>query len=101
MTHQKDLVDSGYWPLYRYDPRVTLEGKRAFHLDSRKPKLSFAEVAGKEARFAMLTRSDPATAERLFSLAQQDIDERWNLYEQFADLERDITDIEDREETRS
>jgi pyruvate-ferredoxin/flavodoxin oxidoreductase len=101
MTHQKDLVDSGYWPLYRYDPRVTLEGKHAFHLDSRKPKLSFAEVAGKEARFAMLARSDPATAERLFALAQDDIDERWNLYEQFSDLERAITDVEGREESSS
>ncbi len=101
MTHQKDLVDSGYWPLYRYDPRVTLEGKHAFNLDSRKPKLSFAEVAGKEARFAMLARSDPATAERLFAMAQNDIDERWNLYEQFSDIDRVITDVEDREESRS
>jgi pyruvate-ferredoxin/flavodoxin oxidoreductase len=101
MTHQKDLVDSGYWPLYRYDPRVTLEGKHAFHIDSKKPKISFAEVAAKEARFAMLTRSDPATAERLFALAQDDINERWNLYEQFSDIERAVTDMEDKEESRS
>jgi pyruvate-ferredoxin/flavodoxin oxidoreductase len=92
MTHQKKLTDAGYWPLYRYDPRVILEGKHAFHVDSRKPTLTFAEVAKEEARFAMLTRSDPETAARLFDLAQQDIDERWNLYEQFEDLERRIPD---------
>ncbi len=46
----------------------------------------------------MLTRSDPQTAERLFALAQDDIDERWRLYEQFEDLERVIPDEESREE---
>ena len=97
MSHQKRLVDSGFWPLYRYDPRLTLVGKHAFHLDSRAPTLSFAEVAKDEARFAMLTRSDPQTAERLFALAQDDIDERWRLYEQFEDLERVIPDEEARE----
>ena len=98
MSHQKDLVDAAYWPLYRYDPRVTSEGKHAFHLDSRAPKLSFAEVAKKEARFAMLMRSSPQTAERLFALAQDDIDERWRLYEQFVDIERVIPDEEARNE---
>ena len=90
MEHQKDLVSSGFWPLYRYDPRVTLEGKHAFHLDSRKPTLAFAEVAKTEGRFAMLMRSAPETAERLFAMAQEDIDERWNLYEQFEDMDRTI-----------
>ncbi len=92
MTHQKALVESGYWPLYRYDPRVTVEGKHAFHLDSRKPSIPFAEVAREEARFAMLARHDPDRAARLAVLAQADIDERWRLYEQFEDLERTIPD---------
>ncbi|RMH73416.1 MAG: pyruvate:ferredoxin (flavodoxin) oxidoreductase, partial [Actinomyces sp.] len=92
MTHQKELVESGFWPLYRYDPRVTLEGKHAFHLDSRRPSVPFVEVARQEARFAMLERSDPERAARLAALAQADIDERWRLYEQFEDLERTIPD---------
>jgi pyruvate-ferredoxin/flavodoxin oxidoreductase len=98
MSHQKDLVDSGYWPLYRYDPRQIAGGKHAFRLDSRAPTLSFAEVAKDEARFAMLMRSSPQTAERLFALAQDDIDERWRLYEQFAELERVLPDGELTEE---
>ena len=77
---------------------VTLDGKHPFHLDSRKPTLSFAEVAKNEGRFAMLMRSAPETAERLFALAQDDIDERWSLYEQFEYIERTITDEEARVE---
>jgi len=98
MSHQKKLTEAGFWPLYRYDPRVTVDGKHAFHLDSRAPSIPFSEVAAKEARFAMLHRSDPEQARRLGALAQADIDERWKLYEQFADLERVIPDEQPDEE---
>jgi pyruvate-ferredoxin/flavodoxin oxidoreductase len=96
MSHQKEAVDSGYWPLYRFDPR--LEDNYPFHLDSNKPSIPFKELACQEARFAMLARSQPEEAERLFKLAQQDIDERWSLYEQLADIERNIPgDLEEEE----
>ena len=88
MTHQKDAVNSGFWPLYRYDPREAVAGGTPFHLDSRKPKMPFKEFAMQEARFAMLSRTDPAAAERLFNLAQQDIDDQWNYYEQMATVKR-------------
>ncbi len=89
-------MDSGYWPLYRYDPRLGAEGKRPFRLDSRKPSLKFEDFAQKEARFAMLARTQPAEAERLFRLAQEDIDERWRLYEQLAEIDRSIpSDMEE------
>jgi len=45
MSHQRELVDSGYWPLYRYDPRVVEEGKHPFRLDSRPPTKAFRAVA--------------------------------------------------------
>jgi len=98
MTHQKLLADSGFWPLYRYDPRVTVDGKHAFHLDSQAPSIPFSEVASSEARFAMLQRSDPEQARKLGDLAQADIDERWKLYEQFANIERVIPDEQPDEE---
>ena len=41
MSHQKDLVNSGFWPLFRYDPRLAHDHGRPFHLDSHKPKLPF------------------------------------------------------------
>ncbi len=97
MSHQKEAVDSGYWPLYRYDPRPG-DG-RPFRLDSRKPSLPFKEFAWQEARFAMLARSSPEEAERLFRMAQEDIDERWRLYEQLADIERAVPAEEEGVET--
>jgi pyruvate-ferredoxin/flavodoxin oxidoreductase len=90
MTHQKTVVQSGFWPLYRYDPRSAHAGEHPFHLDSRKPTIPFAELAQQEARFAMVARSDPKHAERLMQLAQKDIDDQWHYYEQMAGVERDI-----------
>lgn len=90
MTHQKDAVSSGFWPLFRYDPREAHSGMRPFHLDSRKPTKPFKEFAMQEGRFAMLARSNAAHAEHLFALAQQDIDDQWHYYEQMAGVERDI-----------
>ena len=93
MSHQKDLVKSGFWPLYRYDPRKAQLGEHPFHLDSHKPSLPFREVALQEARFAMLARSQPERAEHLLDLAQRDIDDTWHYYEQLADVEREYTDL--------
>jgi pyruvate-ferredoxin/flavodoxin oxidoreductase len=90
MSHQKTVVQSGFWPLYRYDPRLARAGERPFHLDSRKPTIPFAELAQQEARFAMVARSDPRNAERLLALAQKDIDDQWHYYEQMAGVEREI-----------
>ena len=91
MTHQKDAVQSGFWPLYRYDPRLAHGGKLPFQLDSRKPKMSFEKFAMQEARFGMLARTDPEHAKHLFALAQGDIDDTWNYYSQMAGIERGIT----------
>ncbi len=90
MTHQKTVVQSGFWPLYHYDPRLAHAGEHPFHLDSRKPTIPFSELAKQEARFAMVARSDPKNAERLSALAQKDIDDQWHYYEQMAGVEREI-----------
>jgi pyruvate-ferredoxin/flavodoxin oxidoreductase len=90
MTHQKDVTGSGFWPLFRYDPRNAHQSLRPFHLDSRRPQLPFREFAMKEARFATLMRSNPEQADRLFQLAQAEIDDRWHYYEQMAGIEREL-----------
>lgn len=90
MTHQKDAVNSGYWPLYRFDPRIGKDGGKPFQLDCHKPRLSFKQFASQEARFAMLQKSNPRQAERLFELAQRDIDDRWHYYEQISNVERSL-----------
>ncbi|MEQ1830201.1 MAG: pyruvate:ferredoxin (flavodoxin) oxidoreductase, partial [Pirellula sp.] len=95
MSHQKEAVQSGYWPLYRYDPRVAHDDGKPFHLDSRKPTIPFRSFASKEARFSVLQRSDPARAEHLLRLAQNDIDDRWHYYEQIANIERSLAGLMD------
>ncbi|MGE5407747.1 MAG: thiamine pyrophosphate-dependent enzyme, partial [Syntrophothermus sp.] len=92
MSHQKEATATGYWPLYRYDPRLGGQGQHPFHLDSRKPTQPFKDFAAKEARYAMLARANPAQAERLMRLAQRDIEERWRFYEQMAGIERTVPD---------
>jgi pyruvate-ferredoxin/flavodoxin oxidoreductase len=92
MTHQKEAVQSAYWPLFRYDPRLAGAGLHPFHLDSRKPTLKLKDFALKEARYAMLARTDPERAERLLALAQRDVEERWRFYEQMAGIERSVPD---------
>ena len=90
MTHMRDAVKSGHWPLYRFAPG-TQEHTKPFRLDSRKPAMALSEFARVEARFAMLERSNPERAHYLMSLAQADVDERWRYYEQLAGVERSTT----------
>jgi pyruvate-ferredoxin/flavodoxin oxidoreductase len=90
MSHQKEATGSGFWPLFRYDPRRAHAGEHPFQLDSRKPKIAFKDFAVQEGRFASLQHSDPKASEELLRLAQGDIDEQWRLYEQMAGMERDM-----------
>jgi pyruvate-ferredoxin/flavodoxin oxidoreductase len=84
---QKAAVDSGAWILYRYDPRRAEQGLNPLQLDSRAPKIPLKDYVYNETRFRMLTQSMPEEAERLLALAQQDVNERWQMYEQLASLE--------------
>ena len=84
MTNQKLAVDSGYWPLYRYNPMLRLEGKNPFKLDSKNQKIGFSALSEKELRFKILEKSSPENAKELFKTAQNDIDERWNYLENIA-----------------
>ena len=94
MEQQKLAVDTGYWPLYRYDPRHGSAGEHPFRLDSRPPKLPVSEFMSREARFAMLARARPADAAELAELAQHDVDERWHVYEQVAQIEHERAEPE-------
>ncbi|RIL03988.1 MAG: pyruvate:ferredoxin (flavodoxin) oxidoreductase [Proteobacteria bacterium] len=89
MTHQRDAAKSGFWPLWRYHPGSDPH-QQPFRLDSRAPSMPLRAFAEKEARFAMLMRSDPQRADELLALAQQDADERWRHYTQLAGLERSV-----------
>ena len=87
MTHMKTAVQSGHWPLYRYQPGDG-QATQPFQLDSAAPTVPYADFAGSEARFSMLARSDPQRAAELQTLAQSDASARWHHYEQLAGVER-------------
>jgi pyruvate-ferredoxin/flavodoxin oxidoreductase len=86
MVNQKAAVDCGHWPLYRYNPLLHGQGKNPFKLDSKPPKIKFEEYAYLEARYKMLTKSNPEEAKRLMHLAQGDVDRRWEV---LSELEKD------------
>ena len=83
LGQQKLAVDSGAWPLYRYNPTLTSAGKNPLTLDSKGPKIPLREYVYNETRYSMLARSDEARAEMLLKLAQQDVENRWQQYEQW------------------
>jgi len=84
MDQQYRAVASGHWPLMRYDPAVRAEGGNPFLLDSPRPRIALADYTGRELRYRILARSDPAEAERLLGLAQQEVNRRWATYEEMA-----------------
>jgi pyruvate-ferredoxin/flavodoxin oxidoreductase len=90
MTHQKEAAASGFWELYRFDPRLAASEEHPFKLDSRPPTISFADFARTEARFGMLAAANPENADDLMQAAQEDITERRRYYEQLAGLERGL-----------
>ena len=81
---QKLAVQSGHFPLFRYNPDLAEQGQNPLQLDSKKPSISFEDYAYQQNRFKMLTKSKPKDAKRFLALGQQDVIARWNLYEQFA-----------------
>ncbi|MFQ5595299.1 MAG: pyruvate:ferredoxin (flavodoxin) oxidoreductase [Anaerolineae bacterium] len=87
MEQMKLAVDSGYWPLYRYDPRLKTEGKNPLQLDFRGPKIPLKDYAYKEARYRVLTQSNPEAAARLLAEAQAEVLERWRRYQQMAAMD--------------
>jgi pyruvate-ferredoxin/flavodoxin oxidoreductase len=93
MSHQKDAVKSGYWPLYRFQPSE-IEGGKPFKLDSNAPSIPIKDFVATETRFAILQRTNPERATELAALAQADADERWRYYEQLAGMHRSIPHIE-------
>jgi pyruvate-ferredoxin/flavodoxin oxidoreductase len=84
MVNQKAAVESGHWPLYRYNPMLAKEGKNPLKLDSKAPKIKFSDYAYLETRYKMLTKSDPEAAKQLMALAQEDVQKRWEVLEEMA-----------------
>jgi pyruvate-ferredoxin/flavodoxin oxidoreductase len=84
LEQQKLAVQTGHWPMFRYNPALAAEGKNPFVLDSKAPNLPLEKYVYNETRYTMLVHSKPEDAKRLLAEAQADVMNRWRLYEQMA-----------------
>jgi len=84
LDQQKLATNSGYWPLYRYNPMLRDEGKNPFQLDSKAPKISLKEYIYNESRYRMLLQSNPEVAAQLLAGAEEAVKARWQKYERMA-----------------
>ena len=86
VTQQKLAVDSGVWPLYRFDPRRLVKGEPPLHLDYGKPKIKVADYLRNESRFRTIERSDPARYKAFVAESQKAAERRYAVYEQLAGI---------------
>jgi pyruvate-ferredoxin/flavodoxin oxidoreductase len=99
--HQKLAVESGHWPLFRYDPRRASQGENPLKMDSKAPSIPYAKFALLESRFSMLYRTHPEEAKALLDQAQHEVSERYKRYEQLASLDWTAAAIPQDEDTES
>ncbi len=84
-NEEKLAVESGYWPLYRYDPRLADEGKNPFQLDYKEPDGTLRDFIMGEVRYNTLTRSFPDEAKRLHKKLEEDVNARYKKYKNMAE----------------
>ena len=84
LQQQELATASGYWPLIRYNPMLRQSDKNPFVLDSPRPRVAFKDYAYNELRYKMLQRTNPDEAEHMLKLAQQVVNQKWDIYEQMA-----------------
>lgn len=84
LEQQKLAVDTGYWPLFRYDPRLAERGAVAFRLDSAAPKTDLSQFMANETRFGILKHVDPDRAKLLAGQAQTQVRDHYALYQRLA-----------------
>ena len=83
---QNLAVNSGHWPLLRYDPRRLEKGENPLKLDSKAPSIPYEEFVKNETRFSMLWRSHPDAAEKLLKESQREADKRYDHYKKLSEL---------------
>jgi pyruvate-ferredoxin/flavodoxin oxidoreductase len=86
LDQQRLAVQSGMWPLYRFNPDLVAEGKSPLTIDSKDPSVPVETYAYNETRYRMLLQSDEARAETLMREAKDDVQKRWELYRHLAEV---------------
>ena len=94
-AQQKLAVDSGVWPLYRFDPRRLVKGEPPLNLDYGPPKARVADYMRNESRFRMIERADPARYKHFLKEAQAQAQRRYSVYQQLAGISVPLVEAKD------
>ena len=86
LNQQKAAVQTGYWPLYRYNPDREAQGLNPFTLYSKAPKMPLEDYIYREGRYRMLTKAQPERAAQLLELAKADVQKQWETHAKLAGL---------------
>ncbi len=86
VDNQERAVNSGHWPLYRFNPALAAKGENPLRLDSKQPKISFEDYAYQETRWKMLAKSNPDAAKELLRQASAHVQAKWQYLEQLSKL---------------
>jgi pyruvate-ferredoxin/flavodoxin oxidoreductase len=84
LEHHKMAAESGYWPLYRYDPRRVGTGEPPLVIDSAPPKTDVSRLLANEARFQITAQQDPDRYRDLTARVRTQITTRLELYNELA-----------------
>lgn len=84
MNQQKLATESGYWPIYRYDPRISKLDKNPLQLDSKAPKIALKDYIYNEQRYKLLTQINPRKSREYLEEAQKLVKDHWKALENLA-----------------
>ncbi|MDR3672294.1 MAG: hypothetical protein P4L36_15710, partial [Holophaga sp.] len=90
---QKLAVDSGHWPLFRYDPRRVEQGESPLQLDSSAPKIDLGTYTRNETRYRMVEQQNPERFKLLLAMAQREVTNRYATYENLARLTMPVNTV--------
>lgn len=80
LRQQKLAVDSGHWPLMRFNPELAEQGENPLSIDSKGPRIPLSDYIYNETRYKMLTKMSPRRARRFAEEAQKEVEHRWEQY---------------------
>ena len=86
LSHQKNAVETGSWPLYRYNPENIKEGKAPLMLDSKAPSKPLSDYMSNETRFQIVNKQNPERYETLLNKAQENVKEKRSLLEHMSEF---------------
>jgi pyruvate-ferredoxin/flavodoxin oxidoreductase len=92
MDQQKRAVESGHFPLYRFNPALAAKGENPLRLDSKPPKIKLEDYVYNETRYKMLTKSRPEAARELLHKASENVQKKWHYLSQLAQMSYKVSE---------